>query len=87
MSVCPSDPPADEDSILAAIEAVQEAAASAARALTHVDAELILRAEIVRELVDEHGYALAEVGRSMRISRQMASRLLEARRSGTRPGE
>jgi hypothetical protein len=131
MSECLADPPGEADPILAAIEAAQEAAESAVRALTSIDAEfersrrqrdmgmplpmivdsfvssggqgarhaaaaalqgyeravMILRAEIIRELVDEHGYSLAEAGRSMRISRQMASRLLDASRSGTIPGE
>jgi hypothetical protein len=44
---------------------------------------MALRAEIVRELVDEYGYSLSDVARAMDISRQLVARLLASGRSGT----
>ena len=42
-----------------------------------------LRSEIVRQLVDDHGLTLTEVAGTIRVSRQMVARLLDAGRSGT----
>jgi|GEM_PF-5773524 len=46
-------------------------------------AYMLLRAELVRSLVEDHGYTLTEVAKTMQISRQLVSRLLDAGRSGT----
>ena len=46
-------------------------------------AYMLVRAEIIRRLIEDHGYTLSEVAKGLQISRQMASRLLESGRSGT----
>ena len=60
---------------------MRHAAAAALDVYEHTVMEL--RAEIARQLIDDHGFTLTDVAGTMRVSRQMVARLLEAGRSRT----
>lgn len=73
-------PPVDSYLRTEGVEARQRAAVAIHE---YQRASMLLRAEVTRRLVDDHGYSLTEVAKTMRISRQMVARLRDAGRSGT----
>jgi len=65
------------------IEGVEARQRAAVAIHEYEHAYMVLRGEVTRRLVDDHGYSLTEVAKTMRISRQMVARLRDAGRSRT----